>query len=134
MFVAIDPKNYISILHQNRHTIFPIEEGTILSILNTYQYVNAECIILDNENRFDVGFWYGLALAYSWQIEIIDSKTWMDYFGLYPDDEKERTKHWINIAKLRSPMMKGDEKKFEVLLSACYLHDKFKAELNASFA
>ena len=134
MFIAIDPKNYISILHQNRHTVLPIEEGTILSILNKYQYVNAECIILDNNNRFDVGFWYGLALAYGWQIEIIDSKTWMDYFGLYPDDEKERTKHWINIAKLRYPMMKVDEKNFEVILSACYLHDKFKAELNASFA
>ena len=134
MFVAIDPKNYISILHQNRHTIYPIEEGTILSILNTYKYVDAECIILDNKNKFDVGFWFGLALSYGWQIDIINTETWMDYFGLYPEDKKERINHWINIAKLRYPMMKVDEKNFEVILSACYLHDKFKAELNASFA
>lgn len=134
MFIAIDPKNYISILHQNRHTIYPIEEGTILSILNTYRYVEAECIILDNKNEFDVGFWFGLALSYGWQIDIINSETWMDYFGLYPEDKKERINHWISIAKLRYPMMKVDEKNFEVILSACYLHDKFKAELNASFA
>ena len=30
--------------------------------------------------------------------------------------------------------MKVDENNFEVILSACYLHDKFKAELNMSFA
>tara|TARA_R110000744_G_scaffold336979_1_gene442249 strand:- start:205 stop:609 length:405 start_codon:yes stop_codon:yes gene_type:complete len=134
MFIAVDPKNYISILHQNRHSIFPIEENTILAILSDYKYVDAECVILDNTNRFDVGFWYGVALSYGWQIDIINSKTWMDYFGLYPEDEQERIKHWMSIARLRYPMMKVDKNNFEVILSACYLHDKFKAEINASFA
>tara|TARA_R100000995_G_C3408786_1_gene88357 strand:+ start:116 stop:520 length:405 start_codon:yes stop_codon:yes gene_type:complete len=134
MFIAVDPKNYISILHQNRHSIFPIDEHTIVAILNEYRHIDAECVILNNDNRFDVGFWYGLALSYNWQIDIIESETWMDYFGLYPEDKTERIKHWMSIAKLRYPMMKVDENNFEVILSACYLHDKFKAEINASFA
>ena len=54
---------------------------------------------INNKNKFDVGFWYDTALAYGWQIDIIDSKTWMDYFGLYPENKDERIKHWINIAK-----------------------------------
>ena len=42
MFIAVDPKNYISILHQNRHSIFPIDEHTIVAILNDYRHIDAE--------------------------------------------------------------------------------------------
>ena len=134
MFIAVDPNNYISILYQNRHVVHPINLETMVGILNKYKYIDAKCVVLDNENQFDVGFWFGIFCAYGWDTQIIGTETWMNYFGLYPDDKNERLNHWLSIAKLRYPMMRVNEKNYEVILVACYLHDKFKAETDAVFA
>ena len=134
MFIAVDPNNYISILYQGRHSVHPIELETMISLLNKYKYVDAKCVVISNENQFDVGFWFGVFSSYGWETEVIGTDTWMNYFGLYPDDKNERLNHWLSIAKLRYPMMKVDEKNYEVILVACYLHDKHKAETDAVFA
>ena len=134
MFIAVDPNNYNSILYQGRHAVHPIDLETMISLLNKYKYVDAKCVIISNENQFDVGFWFGVFMSYGWETEVIHATTWMDYFGLYPEDKNERLNHWLTIAKLRYPMMKVDEENYEVILVACYLHDKFKAETDAVFA
>tara|TARA_Y100001951_G_C11279679_1_gene264450 strand:- start:812 stop:1216 length:405 start_codon:yes stop_codon:yes gene_type:complete len=134
MFIAVDPNKYISILYQGRHSIHPIKVDTMMNILNKYKYANARCVVIDNEKQFDVGFWFGVFSAYGWKTDLVKTDEWMDYFGLYPDDKIERVNHWLSVAKLRYPMMSINKKNYEVILTACYLHDKYKAEQDAVFA
>ena len=94
----------------------------------------AYCAILDTKDQREVGKWVGIFMAMDWGFEVIDSKTWMDYFGLYPESKKEQDNHWMSVARLRYPMMSVKKDNYEAILTACYLHDKYENEKRMVFA
>ena len=140
IYIAVSPKRYLSILCQGRHAIHPLKEGIDITILYQYQLqqmqkdTRAYCAILDTKDQREVGKWVGIFMAMDWGFEVINTTTWMDYFGLYPDDKKERDNHWMSVARLRYPMMSVKKYNYEAILTACYLHDKYENEKRMVFA
>ena len=140
IYVAVSPCQYMSILYQGRHAVHPLKQGIDMSVLRKYQLHQthqndkAYCAILNSNEPKEVGIWIGIFIALDWGFEVVSSKTWMDYFGLYPDDKNERDNHWMTVARLRYPMMNVKKDNYEAILTACYLHDRYENEKNAVFA
>jgi len=140
IYVAVSPGQYMSILYQGRHAVHPLKKGIDMSVLRKYQLHQthrndkAYCAILNIDNAKEVGIWIGVFIALNWGFEVVSSRTWMDYFGLYPDDKDERDNHWMTVARLRYPMMNIKKDNYETILTACYLHDRHENEKNAVFA
>ena len=134
MFISAIPQKYLSILYQGRHSVHPITGDDDISILRKYQYLQAESVVIDGDNKVEVGKWIGIFQAFGWKASIISSDTWMDYFGVYPDDPDMMHSHWMNVVKMRYPMMSVRDDNYEAILAACYLHDKHAHEKAAVFA
>ena len=134
MFISATPERYLSILYQGRHSVHPITGDADISILRKYQYLQADGVVIDGDNKVEVGKWLGIFQAFGWKASVISSDTWMDYFGVYPDDPDMMRSHWINVVKMRYPMMSVRDDSYEAILSACYLHDKHAHEKAAVFA
>ena len=134
IYIAVVPDEYLSILYQNRHSIHPLGDYVCIDVLRKYQYLKAQCAILETENQLEMGKWLGVFQSFRWDIEIVSSDEWRNYFGLYPDAPDEEVQHWIDIVKLKYPMMPVKPDNYEAILTACYLHDRAERAERAVFA
>tara|TARA_R100000808_G_C2056077_1_gene89527 strand:+ start:174 stop:581 length:408 start_codon:yes stop_codon:yes gene_type:complete len=134
IFIAVSPGEYISILYQNRHSIHPLNNGVRIDVIRKYQYLRAKCAILKSDNQLEMGKWFGVFQSFRWDVEVVSSNEWKNYFGLYPENPDDETAHWINVVKLRYPMMSVRPDNYEPILMACYLRDRTEQAGKAVFA
>tara|TARA_Y100000401_G_scaffold116296_2_gene121722 strand:- start:1200 stop:1607 length:408 start_codon:yes stop_codon:yes gene_type:complete len=134
MFIGIVPGQCLAILYRNSMSSYSIYEKFNLKIFDNYKYLKAKCAIIDNGSVFQIGRWTGILDTYNWEYEVIESKRWMDYFGLWPDDPVLMDKHWINVVKYRYPMLPVKKDTYEAILVSCYLHDRKNNESVGAFA
>ena len=134
MFIAVVPGVCMSIINNKTHSFHYLDGGFKIEMFKRRKYMKTECVIVENDDQFTIGRWIGIFDAMGWKSSIIKSDIWMDYFGLYPDDPKMMTDHWINVARFRYPLMPIKPNNYEAILAACYLHDKEKNESIGAFA
>ena len=133
MYLGIVPNQCMAIFYERTMSFHMIYDGFNPKFFDRYKYLKVKCAIINNNSQFQIGRWTGVLDVYNWGYEIIESNTWMDYFGLWPEDPVLMDKHWISVVKYRYPMLpvKGDS--YESVLVACYLHDKENNEAVGAF-
>ena len=133
MYVAIVPNECLSILYNKVHSYHYLNDSFNLRLFKQYEYTKAKCVIIDNGNVFEIGRWVGILDTYGWDYDLIDTDTWMRYFGLWPEEPKLMDEHWINVVKYRYPMLPAKVDNYESILAACYLSDRDNNESVGAF-
>ena len=133
MYIAIVPGQCLSILYNKAHSFHYINKGFNMGLFKQYEYVRAECAIIDNGSVFEIGRWTGIFDALGWSYKIIESEEWMRYFGLWPDGPILKDHHWMEVVKYRYPMLPVKPDNYEPILAACYLYDKNNNESVGAF-
>ncbi len=133
MYMAVVPGQCLSMLYNGAHSYHYINKGFTMALFKRYEYVRAECVIIDNGSVFEIGRWTGVFDALGWSYRIIDSNEWMRYFGLWPEDPILMDQHWMDVVKYRYPMIPVRRDNYEPILAACYLHDKDTNESVGAF-
>ena len=133
MYFAVIPSQSVSFLYQKSHSVHSIYEGFDISLLDKFRYVKSRCVIIDNGDTYNIGKWVGICEILRFEVYIIESNVWMDYFGLYPKQPNLMDEHWMNVVKYRYPMLPVKKDNYEAVLAACYLHDKHENESVGAF-
>ena len=132
MYIAVEPKKSISILHEQKHAVYTLKEEvdsdlylkSVISVLKKYKYLKVKCGMIKTENEIEMGKWFGVFLSLNWNCKIIKSVEWKEFFGLYPTEPIKQYFHWSRFIKTKYPMMGVNKDNYKSILVACYLNEK----------